>query len=174
MKNLVLPLLFGFAPIFGASASFAQQIPEAERLQTHSDFKAKLLVMEEGTLVEFEKPADEVPHIREVGTAKIGDVIALKLIFTGMDLRANNTAEVVFDIAITQPDGTPYGGGVHENVIALKQEIFERDRVFNSDAVLVIGFEPEDPLGVYDIQMNVRDIVGGHELSLAETITLVE
>jgi len=174
MKNLALTFLLCCAPIFTASVCQAQEIPGLEHHHTESQFRAKLVVVDEVTPDELEKPSNEVPHNREVGTAKIGDVVALELIFTGMDLRENGTAEVTFDIAVTQPDGTLYGGSAHENITALKQEIFERERIFTSDATLVIGFEPEDPLGVYEIKMTVKDVVGGHQLILEETLTLVE
>jgi len=179
MKKITLALLLSCLPVFAAPTSFAhdqhaQETPEIRDFREDTSFWAKLLVMHEVDLIEFEKPSDQGLDIRVIDTAKRGDVIALKLIFTNMTLRPDQTADVSFDISITRPDGELYGGAAHKGVEALKQPVFERDRIFNSGATLVIGFEPEDPLGIYHIKMTVNDNVGGHQLLLAETITLVE
>ena len=180
MKKAALAVLLSSSLLFGASASFAHenhthenQLPE-NPVQTETGFWADLLVIKESDLAAFEDLGDGGPDILILETAKIGDVIALKLIFTGMTLRPNQSADVSFDISITRPDGELYGGAAHKGVEALKQPVFDRERIYNSGATLVLGFEPEDPLGVYHIKMTVNDNVGGHQLTLNETITLVE
>ena len=180
IKKAALAVLLSSSLLFGASAGFAHadhahenQLPE-KPVQTETGFWADLLVIKESDLAAFGDLGDGGPDILILDTAKRGDVIALKLIFTGMTLRPNQSADVSFDISITRPDGELYGGAAHKGVEALKQPVFERDRIFNSGATLVIGFEPEDPLGVYHIKMTVNDNVGGHQLLLTETITLVD
>ena len=131
-------------------------------------------MVSEADAAEFDRLAEPGPDITRVETAKIGDVVAFKLIFSQMTLRPDQSADVSFDIEITQPDGTLYGGAAHKNVTALSQTVLDRTRIYNSGATLVIGFEPEDPLGVYDIKMTVLDKVGGHQIVLEETLALIK
>jgi len=179
LKKIAVTLLFSCTPVLAAPSAFAQDnpvqdTPEIYDFRQEVNFWAKLLVMREADLAEFEKPSDQGPEIRFLETAKRGDVIALQLIFTHMTLRPDQSADVSFDISITRPDGKLYGGSAHKGVEALNQPVFERERIFNSGATLMIGFEPDDPLGVYDIKMTVNDNVGGHQILLTEDITLVE
>ena len=175
IKKAATAALLSSSLLFGASANFAQ----AHETHTHEKqvdkaFWADLLVIKESDVPAFENLGEAGPDILVLDTAKRGDVIALKLIFTGMTLRPDRTADVSFDISITRPDGTLYGGAAHKGVPALDQPVFERDRIFNSGATLVIGFESDDPLGDYEINMTVHDLVGGHQIVLNEDIKLVE
>ena len=174
MKKFGFPLLLACLPLCSAPAVFAHETHVHKIEQTDTQFWAQLIVVSEADAAEFDRLAEPGPDITRVETAKIGDVVAFKLIFSQMTLRPDQSADVSFDIEITQPDGALYGGGGHKNVTALSQPVLDRGRIFNSGATLFIGFEPEDPLGVYEIKMTVLDKVGGHQVSLEETINLVK
>ena len=89
-----------------------------------------------------------------------------------MDLSADNRADISFDIEVTSPDGSPYDGGTHKNIQAFDSQIPEPKRMFNSNAVLVLEFDPDDQIGTYNISMLVKDNVSGQELPLKESVTL--
>jgi len=174
MKKIALPLLLSCLPLCAASVAFAHETHDHKIEQTDTQFWAQLIVVCEDDAEEFDRLAEPGEDIVALETAKVGDVIALKLIFSQMTLRPDQTADVSFDIEITRPDGALYGGAAHKNVTALNQRVFKRENIYNSGATLVIGFEPKDPLGVYKIKMTVLDKVGGHQVTLEDTITLVE
>ena len=111
MKKLILPLLLSSLTVFSAPAAFAQETADYKTEQSDTEFWAQLIVVSEDDAEEFDRLAEPGPDIIALETAKVGDVIALKLIFSQMTLRPDQSADVSFDISITRPDGELYGLG---------------------------------------------------------------
>src|SRR5262249_18367792 len=68
------------------------------------DFTAALFIMDQADLGEFDKPQDEAPVIKGKKTAKVGDIVAIKVIFAGVQLTDDLKAAVDYDIKVLDPD----------------------------------------------------------------------
>lgn len=163
----------------GLKACRASEPPISETSDTqfgekNGEFWAKLAVMDESSLVEFDKPADQIPKIVQMSTAQIGDRVALRLLFAKMQLTEASQANVTFDIEVLSPDGLPYDGGVHQDIPAIDNQVQEQIRfnIFSSAATLILHFKDGDQFGLYKIKVIVRDNIGNREIVLKEEITL--
>src|SRR5262249_13743734 len=72
------------------------------------DFTASLFMMDQADLTEFDKPRDEAPIVRQKKTAKVGDIVAIKVVFTGAQLTDDLKAAVDYDIQVLDPDKKLY------------------------------------------------------------------
>ena len=170
LRHLLFCLLL--SPTLVLMACADASAPAASEVSSERQFDAKLIMMPEAQLPEFDKPSDQIPHVELMSRAKVGDRVALKLVFHSMALREDTSCDVTFDIKVTKPDGSPYSGTAHENLLALKGAIPNPNNMYNSDTVLVLEFEPDDPLGKYAIEVVIRDNIGQTDLTLKENITL--
>jgi len=149
---------------------------EAERVampDCDGDFCAMLTLVTEENLKELDKPYDQGPVLNELHEAKTGDHVAVTIIFAGMGLGDDLSADVTYDLKTIRPDGTIYDGAEHKDLVALKSKIPQRFAVFdNRPMLLMIRFEPQDPRGTYRIEALVKDNIGGKKVKLVKEITL--
>lgn len=136
-------------------------------------FHAILMPVDEADLVQWDKPENETPNVQFKKTAKCGDKVALKIVFSGMGLTDKSVADVTYDIEVLSPDNTSYSGGVHKDVLALKGVVKRPNNIFSNLGILTLRFEPDDQIGQYSITTNVKDNIDKHELTLKQSIELV-
>lgn len=136
-------------------------------------FHAILMPVAEADLVEWDKPENDGPVINFKKRAICGEKVALKIAFTGMGLTDENVADVTYDIEVLSPNDTPYSGGVHKDVPAIKGVVLKPNKIFNNQGVLTLRFEPKDQTGEYNITAIVRDNIDKHELTLKQSVELM-
>ncbi len=136
------------------------------------EFSALLVVTPEKALKEFDKPSTEVMLIKEASKAKRGDIVAVKLVFTGMALSNDLSADVTFDTKILDPNGNIYGGSDQKGMAALRGKVPMRFRIFDNGSFIKIRFEPKDILGKYKVISVIHDNVGKKQITLIKEIEL--
>jgi len=102
------------------------------------EFSAMLLTMDEESMKEFRKPTDVPLKLDVIKTARRGDIIGIKIAFTGIALAEDLTADVVFDLKILDPDGEIYDETDLKDLEALKRRIPTRFRFFNNAETVMI------------------------------------
>jgi hypothetical protein len=107
-------------------------------------------------------------------TARRGDTIGVTVLFSGMQLADDLSADVSYDIKVTGPDGTVDPRSAQSSVAALKEKVPARFNVIDSRSTLSIHFEPDDKLGSYRIDVLLRDNIGEKKLALSRSIELVD
>ncbi len=138
------------------------------------NFSAILMPIAEKDTAEFEKPSNEVPHLNFKARAVRGDKIALKIVFSGMELNDDMHGNVTFDLKVLAPDGSVYPGADVKDVPALEGKVLAPSNVYSSPATMLLRFEPQDQLGIYKVTTTVRDNIAKREVFLKHDIELVE
>jgi hypothetical protein len=107
-------------------------------------------------------------------TAKRGDTIGVTLLFSGMQLTQDLSADVSYDIKVTGPDGSVDSSSVQTDAVALREKVPTRFNVLESRSTLSIHFESNDKTGPYRIDATLRDNVGGRKVSTSRSVELVD
>lgn len=136
------------------------------------DFSAMLVVTDEKALAEYEKPSSEGMWFKEASKAKRGDVLAIKIVFAGMELSDDLNADVTYDLKILNPADKIYDNADLKNQEALKAKIPMRFRIFDNRSFMKIQFEPKDKLGKYTIIATLYDNVGKKVIPLIKEVEL--
>ena len=134
------------------------------------EFSAKLVVIDQDNVEEFEKPSFSPPVLAPVSSAKIGDIVAVKLLFTGLGLSESLHSNVTFDLKVVAPDGSIYSGADFKNLKALEGRTPVRFNIFNNQTTPMLRFEPKDQPGDYKISAVVYDNIGNQAVELNEII----
>jgi hypothetical protein len=138
------------------------------------DFSAALVIIGEKELAEYGKPSNETLYLNEVLKAKRGDILAIKIAYSGMDLTESLMADVTFDLKILAPDGTIYDNTDLKDMEALKIKTPRRFAAFHNRTFLKIRFEPHDKLGKYRIISEVHDNIGKKKILLSKEVDLLQ
>ncbi len=146
----------------------------AEYSRKDGNFSAILMPIAEKDITEFEKSSNEIPHLNFKARAVRGDKIALKIVFSGMGLTDDMHGNVTFDLKVLAPDGSVYPGADVKDVSALEGKVLAPLNVYSSPATMVLRFEPQDQLGIYNVTTTVRDNIAKREVFLKHDIELVE
>jgi hypothetical protein len=136
------------------------------------EFSAMLVLMAEQDLKEFEKPSDSRIRLRELSETTRGEVVAIKVMFSGLKLTKELDGAVEYDLKILTPDGKIYDDTDLKGLQALSRKVPTRFRVFNNENVVMIRFEAKDKAGTYRVVAQVRDKIGGKSVDLEGKITL--
>lgn len=107
-------------------------------------------------------------------TARRGETIGVTVLFSGMQLTNDLSADVSYDIKVTGPDGTVDPRSTQNSVTALKERVPTRFNVLDSRSTLSIHFEPNDKAGSYRIDVLLKDNVGGKKVALTRSIVLLD
>ena len=168
-------LLICVLTAFSACKPKAKNITNTSAYEASSGkFSAVLMPIDEVDLAEFDKSEHDGPRLVFKKKAICGDKVAIKISFMGMGLTENKMADVTYDIKVLSPDGTSYSGGVHNDVPAYVGIVRRPNNVFNNHGVLTLNFKPEDLIGNYKITAIVKDNVDNNELTLNQSIELLE
>jgi len=138
------------------------------------EFQAMLVVIDEKALAEFEKPSNQGMNFTAASKIKLGDTIAIKIVFAGMQLADDLMANVTFDMKIVEPDGTVDPKGDVKNLQALQARMPMRFRVFDNRSFVKLHFDPASKLGKYKIVAEVRDNIGARKVALEQVVELTE
>lgn len=106
--------------------------------------------------------------------ARRGDTIGVTLLFSGMGLQKDLSADVSYDIKVTGPDGSVDPRSAQQGVTALKAKVGGRFNLVDSRSTLSIHFEPNDKPGPYRIDVLLKDNVGGRKVTLTRSIELLD
>ncbi|ESQ74490.1 hypothetical protein ABAC402_14320 [Asticcacaulis sp. AC402] len=132
-----------------------------------------LIVIPQREVDEFNKPAGAGRHLNRVSRAEPGAVLAIKLVFVGVETDWDNNVDVTYDLSITAPDGRLYGDE-YKAVAGVKGKLGRARGVYdNRNKVVLMQFEDKDVPGVYTIRALLRDKVGGRELPLQTQVELL-
>jgi hypothetical protein len=107
-------------------------------------------------------------------TARRGETIGVTLLFSGMALADDLSADVSYDIKVTEPDGTIDPSSSQTGVAALKEKVPARFNVLDSRSTFSIHFEPGDKVGPYRIDVLLKDNIGGKKVALTRSIELLD
>jgi hypothetical protein len=126
-------------------------------------------------LSEFDKPPDQPPIVNIQSSARVGDVVAVKLMFMGAERDANGRIDLTYDIRILAPDGAVYSGADHKGLPAAQGPIPTDAGVLdNRVAVVAIRFEAKDLPGPYKVEATLHDNIGKRDLPLSASIELLK
>ncbi|MBW8882486.1 MAG: hypothetical protein JF615_14025 [Asticcacaulis sp.] len=133
-----------------------------------------LVIIPESEVAEFNKPAGSERHLDRVARAEAGAVLAIKLVFVGIQADWENHVDLNYDLIITGPDGKTYGEEYH-GLSGVKGKVASVEGVFdNRNKVVLMQFEPNDQPGVYVVKAVLHDRVGGRDLELQTQVELIE
>ena len=136
------------------------------------NFTAILMPIDVKDVVEFDKPSNQGPKLVLKNQAIVGDKVALKIVFMGMELTKDMQGDVSYDLVVLAPDGSIYPGTDIKNISALEGKVSTPHNVFNSPATMVLNFEPEDQIGTYKVTTTVKDNIGKRQVLLEHDIEL--
>lgn len=174
MKKLLLLTLLCF--LQGLNPAMAQRIQDkAPQGFPHKDgpFSAMLMVLDQESLKEFEKPSSEGLYLQAKNKVKRGETVLVKIGFMGMQLDMNMNADVTYDFKILDPDGKT---AVNEarGVLALSGKVVNPFMVFNTQSHIDVGFEESDKSGVYKFVATITDNIGKRSIPLEAQVELVD
>jgi hypothetical protein len=138
-------------------------------------FGAMLLITTDpdAALAAWEKPAspDYRPQVKTTSAAVRGDIVTGIFIFSGCMADKTANCNVDADIKVVSPDGSTYGEFPKVEIWQGKPSPGNKTLQLGM-AQIGIRFEPQDQLGVYQLQAHVRDNVSRAKMDLVQTITL--
>jgi len=70
---------------------------------------AMLLIIPEAELAEFDKPFDQAPRLSLLHSARVGETVALKILFTSPQRDADGMIDLTYDVKIIGPTECPMG-----------------------------------------------------------------
>lgn len=136
-------------------------------------FSGMVVVIPQTELDAFNAPGG-ARQLDRVAKAEPGAVLAIKLVFVGMKPDYYNQADVTYDLQVTAPDGTIYGGSDYRGVDALHGQLGDQHGVFdNRNKVVLLQFDPQDAPGVYTIRAVLHDRIGQVDLPLQTSVEMV-
>lgn len=139
-------------------------------------FSAMMIFIPHSELAEFDKPADQAPNVSMLRTARAGDVVAIKIVFDNPEPRDKAFIDITYDLKITGPDGAIYSDTDHKGLEAVRGEVWSPTAgVYdNRVAVVAVGFEPQDRLGVYTATAVLHDNNANRHVPLTAEIELTK
>ena len=151
-----------------------KKIAESSFPNRDGEFSAMMIVTDKSALSEYEKPSNEGMQFKPVTKAKRGDILAIKIVFSGMALTNDLAGDVRFDMKILDPNGNIYDNSDQKGLLALATKVPMRFNIFDNGSFMMIRFELNDKLGKYSIVTTIRDNVGKKKISLRNDIELTE
>ncbi|MFO0971954.1 MAG: hypothetical protein U1A27_00745 [Phycisphaerae bacterium] len=146
------------------------KMPKMEK--SDGEFTAGLFILDDATLREFEKPRDAVLRLSNKTRARVGDIVAIKITFTGFELTDDLKALVQYDLKILDPDGGIYDETDLKNLEAYHGRTATRFTFLDNHTVTMLRFEDKDKPGTYRVRATIRDRIGKKSIALEQTITL--
>ena len=137
-------------------------------------FSAMMLFIPHSELPEFDKPSDQGPHITNLRTAKVGDVVAVKIVFDNPQANSDGIIDVTYDVKVTAPNGEVYSGADHQGLEAIRVHVgSDTIGVFDNRAqTLALRLEAKDLPGTYKATAVLHDNIAGRHVPLRAEIEL--
>lgn len=162
-------------PILVPSGAETKQYNPATGFPEHNGaLSGMLIVIPQSEVGEFNKPAGSERHLDRVARAEAGAVLAIKLVFVGIQPDWEGHVDINYDLSITAPDGKTYGEE-YRSLSGVKGKVVSAEGVFdNRNKIVLMQFEGQDTPGVYTIKAVVHDRVAGLDLPLQTQVELIE
>lgn len=138
------------------------------------EFSAKLVLVDFNKLENFGRSMPETLDLMKVTKAKVGDKVAAKIIFTGMQLSDDLMPDVTYDIRMLDPDGKVYDGADLKNREGLKSKTPSRAEVYDTAVMDGMHFEDKDKPGKYKVEVQIHDNLGKKNVALSGEVELVK
>jgi hypothetical protein len=116
--------------------------------------------------------SEAIPLISTTQKVLKKEYFTIYLLLTDYQVDQNKVANIDYDIRIFDPQGKVYFE--KQNLAAYKDRITIAQQVLMAESFLKICFEPEDQLGVYTIQIVLRDHVAKAVKEYKSIISLVK
>lgn len=158
------------------TGSISLEIPEPEPTWTQSKhgFSAMLLLSDapDAVLRTWEDP-DSAEPVRMAETISRGVPIVAFVFFAGCVADEEGLCNASVDFTILRPDGTEYDRFTDRDLWKQKPAPPEGMLRLSAEYVGVV-IEPQDPLGEYEIQVSVHDLIGGTTLDLSRPFMAID
>ncbi|HEY5296935.1 MAG TPA: hypothetical protein VIK59_03330 [Verrucomicrobiae bacterium] len=124
------------------------------------------LTEDESLFANWDKPAP--PHYTPIFIARRGVPIFTVVVFAGVGLQKDGSANVTFDAVIHKPDGSIYGR--QTDMVGVQGRIDPSPKTLQlCRDYMGIRIEPKDPAGTYTVEVFVKDNIKKLELHLKRT-----
>jgi len=149
-------------------------VPDTSWHKSDGDFGAMLILTDKPDefFAAWETDTPGVP-ISETETVRRGSPVMGVVVFTGCAPNEKGLCDATVVYTLLKPDGTVYGSP-HEAELWIGKQPPPRNLIQLSLGNLGVVIEPEDPLGRYLMQAEVRDRVSGKTLRLERHFEAVE
>jgi hypothetical protein len=117
-------------------------------------------------------PTNDFPFQRSEATTRGVPIVAFVL-FGGCEPDEDGLCDASVDFTVLRPDGSEYASFANKDLWRDKPAI-PAGAVQLSTEYMGVIIEPEDPLGLYEIRVSIRDDNAGVTLSLSQTFTATE
>jgi hypothetical protein len=165
-------LLAGLACAQGWHDAEGRPLPDTPSRRSVSGFGGWLITTADPDWAkQLEAGAQSVPHFKEVKSLKRGVTAYTLIVFSNAKETRQSAVKLACDIKVTRPDGSESFS--EQNVECFDGKL-RGPRGALSLAVPVISFlgEPDDPAGLWWVDVVLRDTVGKVELKLRSSFTL--
>jgi hypothetical protein len=146
-----------------------KRIPESGAVKSRDGFNAMLLITSDPNWHdEWNTPSSHIPHFNESHKAKTGGELHILSFFSNPLLDQDGFANISCDFSVIRPDGSL---SVNEKNFECFKTRLETDpaNLYLSTASLKFVSEETDPKGVWKVEVVMRDLNRGVELTLKDS-----
>ncbi len=175
MASEVTPATQAAPPVMIPNAPTTTQYDPRLGFPDHDGpFSAMMIVIPQTELDEFNGDNGGSRHLDRVSRAEAGAVLAVKLVFVGVQGDWNGNANLTYDLQVLAPDGQVYAGSDYKNLDALHGRIGTGQGVFdNRGKIVLMQFEDQDAPGVYTLKAVIHDNVAHRNVPLQTSVELL-
>ncbi len=176
MKSLFLTSLTALlvSPLIAQDANSwrkdGKAVADTPNMKSKGEFGAQLFLTESAQFFEdWNKP--ETPKLTTLEKPRRNVPIFTAILFVDPGIDASGAANVTCDITVRKPDGTVYGE--QKDVVGWKGKyIAPAHNLQLTEGRMGIRIEPQDPSGIYTVEVLVRDNIRKIELPLKTTFEI--
>src|SRR6266571_1134400 len=176
MKSLFLTSLTALlvSPLIAQDANSwrkdGKAVADTPNMKSKGEFGAQLFLTESAQFFEdWNKP--ETPKLTTLEKPRRNVPIFTAILFVDPGIDASGAANVTCDITVRKPDGTVYGE--QKDVVGWKGKyIAPAHNLQLTEGRMGIRIEPQDPSGIYTVEVLVRDNIRKIELPLKTTFAI--
>lgn len=147
--------------------------PRTGASQVEQGFAAMLLVTpDRDWRAKWDTSPETIPRFDEVSRLRIGEQASILTFFTNPQADASNQVRVLCDLKGTRPDESIAFD--MKDIVCVEGELTSpATDIWLSPAVIEVVGEDSDPLGVWRIEVRVKDMVRGTAIDLKTSFELV-
>lgn len=134
------------------------------------EFSAVLIVADPNAVGKAlaESVRDNTIRLKESAHARTDDKRTFVIFFGGMALSPDYQADVTYDVKLVDPEGKTYLEKTA--LVALKDKVPTRFRMFNNKDAVFISFDRKDTKGTYNVSVTLKDNIGKKSIPLTAVI----
>lgn len=147
-------------------------IPDTESRRTVNEFGGSLLLTtDQNWEQKWNTPAEMVPQFKETNAVTQGQKLFTLIFLANPKLNAIQESNVTCDLKVTNPEGSLAVD--QKAAICLQQRLSGKpNNVYLAAPVIEFSGEPNDPKGVWKVEVSLKDNVRNVVLPLKATFTL--